>query len=152
MRVVDQEGFDAIECSRCGQCCENVLLSHEHATEPDEEGRVGWWHYRGPLGWLEYYAYWMAERGRVNGFGSAEGDDMLWFGQLEPFQDEEGRWRYRCGHFSRDQEGVGVCGIYEKRPRICEDFPYGKPVSGYDQCTWNVELLDFEVEEGVECR
>lgn len=136
--VVDQEAFDKIECNRCGQCCEGFTLSAA-------DGRH--WNLGGPLGMIEYREYWQA-RGETYDSATAYDPDpvksMLWVGSLEPWKDDEGRWRYRCPHFYRD-EGLGVCGIYEDRPRVCSAFPYSKPVTSWDECSWNVEILDFEV-------
>lgn len=144
-RVVDQPTFDAIECSRCGQCCEAITFPPEFA-ERDDKDRFGWWLHRGPLGWLELYGYYGGANGR---FGPQ--DDMLWFGQLTPSVDNEGHYRYSCGFFEREPDGLGVCTIYADRPRMCSDFPYGRPVNSYPDCTWNVELIDFDVvqEAGV---
>lgn len=151
--VVDQPQFDAIECNRCGECCEKFVL---------RGGNEGfWWNYRGPLGWLELWCYRevRGERMEFEGTGS-DADNfaaMLFWGQLTPTWHEggkdedsewEGWWSYSCGHFSRDADGLGRCGIYEQRPAMCANFPDG-PVTTWDECSWRVELVDFEPVQGV---
>jgi Fe-S-cluster containining protein len=137
--VVDQQAFDSIECNRCGECCEGFFLELSTGNSLKNMG--------GPIGMIEYREYWRAHG--MPAFEMTYDTDltksMFWFGSLEPWQDDEGRWRYRCPHFSRDNDGLGVCGIYEDRPRVCSDFPYGKPQTFWDKCSWNVEILDYEV-------
>ena len=38
-------------------------------------------------------------------------------------------WSARGHHFTcrHWDEGTGLCGIYEDRPGMCRDYPYGKP-------------------------
>jgi Fe-S-cluster containining protein len=79
---------------------------------------------------------------------------MLFFGQLtatwtEETEEEHGGWFYSCGHFRRDEERLGVCGIHETRPKMCSEFPYDKPITEWDDCSWNIELVDFDVVQGV---
>ncbi len=72
-------------------------------------------------------------------------DPMLWFGQLTPtYHADEDTWYYSCGHYSEDEDNKGVCGIYDTRPEMCANFPYGKP-KRYEGCAYDVELVDFEV-------
>ncbi len=53
---------------------------------------------------------------------------------------------YTCKHFD---EPSGNCGIYETRPKMCRDFPYGKPCP-FPDCGWDdVVAGDFEVEVPV---
>ncbi len=139
--VVDQPTFDAIECNRCGACCERFPVG---ADRTDERG---FWRHHGPLGWLELYAYYYARDREVDHF--APMDSMLFFGQLTPSIREDGTYVYSCGHFDRDDEGLGVCTVYDERPAMCSEFPYGKPIHAFTECAWNVELIDFEVVQGV---
>ena len=144
MPVVDQVAFDAIECNRCGSCCEGFFLSD---PQWKELGPIG----TGPIGMLVHREYWRAH-GLVDyemDFDSDPRKSMFWLGGLEPWQDEEERWRYRCPHFERDEEGLGVCGIWPERPEVCSDFPYGKPQTFWPECSWAVELLDFDVVQGT---
>ncbi len=139
-RVVDQPTFDAIECNRCGVCCEGFPLD----ADSDEHG---FWNYHGPLGWLELYAYYARDGGEVDHF--APMDPMLFFGQLIPSLGGDGVYRYKCGYFERDGDGLGVCTAYNGRPAMCSEFPYGRPMPAFVECAWNVELIDFEVVQGV---
>lgn len=131
--IVDQQSFDKIKCSRCGECC-RILQFGSDIDEHDEEGRVGWWRHQGPLGYLELYAYY--EEREVDFFSSFSD---LWYGQLIPSL-VDGRWRYECQYLVGDE-----CSIYETRPSICSGFPYGKPVNTYPGCVWDVTLIDYEV-------
>lgn len=117
VRVVNRQMFDDIECNRCGQCCENFTLNNS------------------PLQLLEYFA-------RKTAHGFEPQDPMLWTGQLEPKQQPDGSYRYSCGYFQRDPDGLGVCSIYDKRPDLCSRFPYGAPNDEFDQCAWNVQLVE----------
>ena len=139
MVSVDQIAFDALRCNRCGTCCERIAFSSEFNDS-------GWWQKRGPLGWLELWAYWMAKN--IEPTWMQPQDSMLWFGQLTPFRDDEGAYRYSCSFLRRDGEKTR-CDIYATRPCLCSAFPYGKPTHSYPGCVWDVELIDFEVVMGV---
>ena len=39
---------------------------------------------------------------------------------------------YRCAHLQES----GDCGIYETRPEMCREYPYGRPCNQPD-CTWD---------------
>ncbi|KKM90270.1 hypothetical protein LCGC14_1240300 [marine sediment metagenome] len=136
-RTVDQPTFDQIECDRCGVCCE------EFPFGLDNDDEWGFWRHHGPLGWLELYAYGKGEK--VGHF--APMDSMLFYGQLEPTLGEDNVYRYRCGYFERDADGLGVCTVYDQRPGMCRKFPYGEPVCAYPECVWSTEkvtVLDLE--------
>ncbi|KKM75188.1 hypothetical protein LCGC14_1392740 [marine sediment metagenome] len=112
----------------------------------DARNEWGFWLHHGPLGWLELYAYYEGkEQDLVNHFSPM--DSMLFFGQLVPVLTEDG-YRYQCGYFERDADGLGVCTAYDQRPGMCSEFPYGKPAQ-FERCSWNVELIDYEVVQGV---
>jgi len=147
--VIDQVAFDKLECTRCGQCCEGFPIGRSGIPEYDEEtGYTGWWRHAGPLGFIELWAYWMAKEGAYSNFGP---NSDIWYGQLTPRWDEaSGQWLYACGHFARDADGLGACTIYEQRPKMCADFPYGRPQEFYTDCVWAVDLVDYAVVEGVE--
>lgn len=140
LRVIDQEGFDAIECNRCGACCEAFLMG-------TDIGERGFWQHSGPLGWLELYAYWSAQDRPSDHF--APMDAMLFYGQLEPTLGADGVYRYKCGHFERDAEGLGNCTVYDQRPTMCSKYPYGEPVHEFADCSWNVELIEYEPVQGI---
>ncbi len=140
-RVVDQPTFDAIECNRCGECCESFFLTNDRDT------KWGFWLHHGPLGWLELYAYYEGrERDIVDHFSPM--GSMLFFGQLIPTLTETGAYRYKCGYFERDADGLGICTVHDTRPSMCSGFPYRKPAE-YARCSWNVELIDYDVVQGI---
>lgn len=53
-------------------------------------------------------------------------------------------WYYTCVHFD---DRTGNCGIYDRRPRMCRDYPYGTTCQ-YNGCTMDprctVESVDGE--------
>ena len=59
--------------------------------------------------------------------------------QVNPNDDDvlgkssDGAHYYACKHFDRKQK---VCTIYEIRPAMCREYPYGKPCN-YAGCTWS---------------
>ena len=136
-QVVTWRQFDEIECNRCGECCEGFSIASTGYSEQRDDGAIGWWLHAGPLGYIEVWAYWQARGEKFEPFGP---DSDLWYAQLEPFWSEEHGWKYKCGHFERDADGLGVCTIYETRPPICSGYPYGRPQTEFEQCAWNVEV------------
>ena len=104
---------ETLVCNRCGECCQRFFL-----PSPDEVRRGDNWR------WDNY--------------------DEEWYGQLELIGEAEGLVEgenthiYKCPHFCY-QEGVGTCLIYDQRPGICKDFPYGKWVKGFENCVWSLE-------------
>lgn len=134
--VIDAEAFSRIECNRCGVCCRRFTLGG-HSGLHD-----------GPLGLLEQYGKAEATGRQCGAFWPVS--FLEFSGQLESQWDEDWeRWVYSCGHLSHDSDGLSQCGIYDQRPRMCESFPAGKPVTRYDECAYNVELIDFVTVEGV---
>jgi len=111
--VVTPEQYRSITCNRCGLCCEDIFV-----PEPPER---------------------LAER-----VADPDEDDdrRRWLSGLEPVEQIRNGWRYRCQHFFRDAEGLGVCGVHETRPDICRDYPYGLPVRSWTECAWYVEVRD----------
>ncbi len=61
---------------------------------------------------------------------------------LIPLGPVPGGWRYRCRHFSRDADGLGLCGVHDDRPAVCRWFPGGHIVRSWSRCAWNVEVRD----------
>jgi Fe-S-cluster containining protein len=132
-RRVTQGEFEAIECNRCGACCEPLwlpspLLLVEAAASPlpagaaperavEHERFVAWLHVLQPTGRVEADA--------------------------KPGATHE----YHCGRLQRDAYGLSFCTAYEDRPSVCRDFPYGKPVNPeeYPDCSWNVDIFSLEV-------
>lgn len=56
----------------------------------------------------------------------------------------EGRHWYRCVHLQD-----GNCSIYEHRPRMCREYPYGKACK-YHGCTWDAAREGRVNEKGEE--
>lgn len=121
--VVDGAEFAAIQCNRCGVCCEALYLDYSPARklwQINQSDR----HFEG-----------MTHMESVR-------DAQMVADMLEPTGEvsHEGRHIYRCTYFKRDDAGLGVCTVYDKRPRMCSRFPYGKPAT-FKGCTWNVHLV-----------
>ena len=111
--AVTTEQFRAITCNQCGMCCEEIP-----APQPPEVIAAG-----------------------MNA-PSASADERAFLAGLEPVARTATGWMYRCRHFSRDEHGLGRCAIYERRPSICRDFPYGWPVTRWSSCSWYVRIVD----------
>lgn len=93
-------------CSvRCGgKCCEDFPLSHS------------------PERVAELYA---AARALMEA-GEAYDEDVVTIAEMviRIDEDDEARPRYTCKHLDR---AAGLCTIYERRPKMCSDFPgYGR--------------------------
>ena len=116
--VVTPEQYRAITCNRCGVCCEDI-----RSTDAPER---------------------LAEKLADPAASSIDEDRRYFLSGLELVGEAPGGWRYRCRHFSRDAEGLGLCGIHATRPRICAGFPYGNVVRGWTQCAWFVEIRDAD--------
>lgn len=43
-------------------------------------------------------------------------------------------WVFTCKHFDREKR---ACTVYESRPNMCREYPYGKPCEHGDQCSWS---------------
>jgi Fe-S-cluster containining protein len=43
-------------------------------------------------------------------------------------------WAFTCKHFDREKR---LCGVYNERPLMCRDFPYGKPCEHGAKCGWD---------------
>lgn len=55
-------------------------------------------------------------------------------------RDEHGLWRYRCRHLVGND-----CSVYERRPHLCRDFPYGRRCDHADDgCTRQVVRTRIE--------
>ncbi|MHB8574717.1 MAG: YkgJ family cysteine cluster protein [Dehalococcoidia bacterium] len=115
VRVVTPEQYRTITCNRCGVCCEDI-------RSPNAP---------------EALAAQLADP-------ATDDDRRRFLSGLELVGEAPGGFRYRCRHFSRDAEGLGVCGIHETRPRICAGFPYGNVVRSWPQCAWFVQIRDAD--------
>ncbi len=49
--------------------------------------------------------------------------------QVEP---DGGGWVFACRHFDA---AARSCTVYDRRPRMCRDYPYGSPCL-HGRCTW----------------
>lgn len=117
-------GLPVIETARCsGHCCKRFYLP----LSPDElkQARV-----QGRYTDIETIAdmviFLEKSKMRVDG---TEGP-------------EEGHY-YTCRHFD---EASGNCGIYERRPRMCSEYPYGAACK-YKACTMQVEPMQGPAEK-----
>lgn len=133
--LVTEEEFAALECNRCGECCEGFFFQTPIGLA-DLIGRHAIWEKYRKAG------------GEYLGFETME-QEIRWYshfepleGQLAPRRSAENTFRYRCDRFARDADGVGICTAYADRPRTCIDFPYGKPIHGFDNCVWAVDISD----------
>jgi len=112
-RTVTADEYRTISCNRCGVCCEDIPAPY---TPADLASR---------LSDPELNADWRA-----------------FLGGLEPVEERTNGWRYRCRHFQRDEDGLGTCGIFERRPAVCRGYPYGGVVRRWAQCAWFVQIVD----------
>src|SRR4051812_37030264 len=114
-RTVTRGEFDNLECNRCGACCERILLPSplKFVEALARQSLVD----RAP-------AEWQLENQRF----------VAWLSDLEPtgpvFGTDAGTvHEYRCVRFVRLPDGTGFCTAHDKRPNLCREFPYGRPVS-----------------------
>jgi Fe-S-cluster containining protein len=54
-------------------------------------------------------------------------------GSIASAEPMGGGWVFTCAHFD---PATHNCGIYEARPWMCRDFPYGKPCI-HPTCAWD---------------
>lgn len=153
--VVDQSGFDKIECSRCGDCCEDFYLHQgplQFLEKYGAQAKRATPEYRDWVNakpWRIWRTYdesgYHPVKGRCDSQNDLDGlASMMWYGELLPTRQEDGSFKAACPRFQRDYDGNGTCTIYASRPAMCADFPYGSGQVGYERCTWNVELLEYE--------
>lgn len=114
-RTVTPDEYRAISCNRCGVCCEDLLVPHPPA---DLAG--------------------------VLDAPTLDPDKRAFLAGLVPVAPVAGGWRYRCRHFRRDADGLGVCGVYAERPAVCSRFPYGGVVRRWPGCSWYVQIRDLD--------
>lgn len=126
--IVDAAGFAKIECNRCGNCCESMVLDFDPADR---------------LNWLK------ADPDRCIGDphdhltheeSVAQGEMILEMLESTGEVNDRGEKKYKCLNFSRDVEGKGLCGVYASRPGLCSRFPYGAP-SSFPGCSWDVRVV-----------
>ena len=109
---VTAEEYRVIQCNRCGGCCEDIRSSHG----PDELATL------------------------LAG-GAFDADRQSFSEGLVPIEPLVDGWRYRCKHFKRDTEGLGVCAIYDRRPQVCRSYPNGGSVRRWSQCAFYVQIV-----------
>ena len=109
--AVTPEAYRAITCNRCGLCCEDIPAP----CGPDELAALA-------------------------AVPSLTEDTRRFLAGLEPVEPTATGWRYRCRHFARAADGLGVCGIFETRPEVCRRFPYGGVVRRWSECAWFVQI------------
>lgn len=114
-RVVTPEEYRAITCNRCGRCCDDIPSPHS----PDELAAL----LQDP---------------------SLDSDRRVFLTGLVPAEPVAGGWQYRCRHFHRDADGLGMCDVYEARPAVCSGFPYGGVVRRWTRCAWYVQVRDAD--------
>src|SRR5438874_11397418 len=85
--IVTPDEYRAITCNRCGVCCEDIRT----ADAPDKLA---------------------AEMNDP----ATDGDRRQFLSGLIAVGEVPDGWRYRCRHFDRDADGLGVCTIHETRP------------------------------------
>ncbi len=130
---------EALECNRCGDCCESRSVE-KHWPQGDVH-----WH------WGELPA---------DLFAALNDGEPLIIPLLEVtpgyYEDSpvgpEASGPFRCAQFSRDDDGLGVCGLHDdERPEPCGSFPFkymGSPaefrqrMSFFPRCTWyEIEIV-----------
>jgi Fe-S-cluster containining protein len=111
--IVTPEQYRQISCNRCGVCCEDI-----RSLDPPDLIRS------------------------KSSDPTIDADRRAFLIGLEPVEQLDHAWRYRCRHFTRDETGLGVCTIHATRPAICRDYPYGKVVRSWPQCAWFVQVRD----------
>ncbi len=111
--VITPVEYWRITCNRCGLCCEDLRC-------PDSPAQIA---------------------ARVHD-PDEDPDQREFLAGLVPVRPVPGGWQYRCRHFARDDAGLGVCMVYERRPPICRGFPFGEVVRGWRACAWYVDVRD----------
>lgn len=82
-----------------------------------------------------------ANPGNASAAEAAQIADML----IPLGQREDGREMYTCRHHDAE---TGDCRIYDDRPRMCRDYPYGKSFE-HSECTgpWSpLDLVQLRIE------
>lgn len=59
--------------------------------------------------------------------------------KIDRWGSKEG-WLFRCKHFDEESHD---CRIYDRRPKMCRDYPYGEPCD-FEGCTYTPEKDDEE--------
>lgn len=133
-RSVTQAEFDAIECNRCGRCCQRLF----------HPGSLGLAMHLG-ANWAVHVSGYSDEQLIAVGWTQErivnERRWASWIGDLVPSGEVEISTSNRVYSCSRYQDGVG-CTRYEERPDVCRDFPYGHPILSEPECSWYVNVVE----------
>lgn len=119
MQFMNQVAFDQITCNRCGLCCERFHIETDSLRE-----------------WVAEWQAWLIDHPEDSDqIDNAEGRTLV--EMLIPLPvGEDGYVTHTCRHFTRDVSGLGVCGIYDRRPKMCSAFPYGQ-TQNFPGCSWD---------------
>jgi Fe-S-cluster containining protein len=112
---------------RCtGQCCEEfALMMGTSAEEIDFKLRT-FVHFDG-----EFIADMLIPlRPLIAGAKMPNGEIVT----IEQAPDGPKGWVFTCKHFDRFSRS---CAVYNNRPLMCRDFPYGKPCEHGSRCEWD---------------
>lgn len=133
---------EALECNRCGDCCESRSVERE---------------------WPDLGQSWRWGTIPDDRYASINDGQPLIIPLLEAtpgyYEDApasvrfRGSMPYRCTQFSRDDDGLGVCGLHDaERPEPCGSFPFkymddpeafAQRVAFFPRCTWyDIEIVD----------
>lgn len=116
--------------SRCsGHCCKRFFLplspaELEKAVEAVQRKERG-----EPYVWIDRYGQ---ERGLFGTKQDIETITDMVIVVEEKLVDGDRSYFYTC----KNLQPNGDCGIYETRPRMCSDYPYGKHPCPYPGCTF----------------
>ncbi len=131
---------EALECNRCGDCCES------RSVERRWPGFGHWWRWPGiPPNRLAEF-----NDGRPLVIPLLEVTPGMF--EDAPPSVYLGCAPYRCTQFSRDDDGLGSCGLHDRpRPPICGDFPFKymddpeafeSRMAFFPNCTWyGIEIV-----------
>lgn len=88
--------------------------------------------YRSPVRMADHYAGGRAYPGACVRLGSRA--EAVLIGSMVRFIGRNGRGvhHYACTHL----DGEGNCSIYEQRPEMCRDYPYGETCR-FRECAWD---------------
>lgn len=122
IRIEDNDEKKCFSCGRGGQCCNRINVPLNcYDMERLAQNKP----------WEEWLDLIVLTREEIKGFGEetvpVHIDGKLMLPVLQAQKNED------CHFFARDQEGMGMCTIWQYRPRVCRTYPFesdekGKPV------------------------
>lgn len=137
-RSVTPDEFAAIECNRCGDCCEAFTL-----PSPLQMALRGYLDLDDPV--ITWARSLHPDRRCVDVSRRERAVTIEWIGSLIPLDGgphAPGEILYRCPAFRRLSPDQGECQRYGRRPFACRDFPNGHSVLVYDRCAWAVQIQE----------